>query len=122
LDFNTPKDGLSIFQNNNIYNLDYYQSNADQGLARVSKKEEDMGKFRIPSLRNVAVTAPYMHDGSMENLSKVIQHYANCEIENSNLSRFVIMDKERTQLISFLETLTDSSWNQKKLFNKPIRN
>ena len=84
-----------------------------------------MGKFRVPTLRNIALTAPYMHDGSIETLNDVIDHYArggrlleqgdNTGDGSKNpyksklVSGFNITPQERKDLLSFLYVLTDSS-------------
>lgn len=68
----------SAFQNNGLYNLDgqgaYPRGN--RGLYEITGVANDMGRFRPPTLRNVELTAPYMHDGSLATLEDVIRHYA----------------------------------------------
>lgn len=82
------------------------------GIHAHTGREEDMGKFRVPTLRNIALTAPYMHDGSMATLEEVIRHYeaggrtAN-PAKTSILRPFTLSDAERADLIAFLESLTD---------------
>jgi len=102
------------FANNGLYD-DY----KDIGRALITQKTDDQGKFRIPSLRNVAVTAPYMHDGSVATLAEVIQHYADGtsthKNKDSRLQGFTISKEETEQLISFLLSLTDSQFNDKYL-------
>lgn len=94
------------FQNNGLY--DTYQ---DQGRKRVTSLPEDEGKFRVPSLRNIALTAPYMHDGSLPDLSAVLDHYTSGGSQHPNKSEhirpFALSDQERQQLIRFLQSLTD---------------
>ena len=67
-----------MFHNTALYNLDgegaYPETNS--GLHRVTGQAADMGKFRAPTLRNIALTAPYMHDGSLATLEEVLDHYA----------------------------------------------
>ena len=70
------------------------------------------GRFRAPSLRNIAVTAPYMHDGSMATLEEVIDHYAaGGRMEDPDkspiLRKFHLSDDERRDLVEFLKSLTD---------------
>ena len=85
----------------------------DQGRGRITLKPEDEGKFKTPSLRNVALTAPFMHDGSLATLKEVIDHYAsggeNHQNRDSMITGFEISEKEKQQLIQFLESLTDTS-------------
>jgi len=84
----------------------------NRGLAEQTGRPEDIGKFRPPSLRNVAVTAPYMHDGSIATLEAVIDHYAaGGKLAHPNKSRilrpFHLTSNERSDLVEFLKSLTD---------------
>jgi cytochrome c peroxidase len=84
----------------------------NRGLYEHTKRPEDTGKFRAPSLRNIAVTAPYMHDGSLATLDDVIGHYAaGGRMEHPNKSTilrpFKLTDSDRRDLIEFLKSLTD---------------
>jgi cytochrome c peroxidase len=84
----------------------------NRGLFEQTRREEDIGKFRAPSLRNIAVTAPYMHDGSLAGLEEVLDHYASGgRFDHPNRSRtlrpFWLTEGERRDLIEFLESLTD---------------
>lgn len=91
---------------------------ADNGVEEVTKQGADAGRFKIPSLRNVALTAPYMHDGRFTTLDEVIEHYKDgiqdhpaldARLRNPDGSprRFQITDQERKAIIAFLNTLTD---------------
>jgi cytochrome c peroxidase len=84
----------------------------NRGLYEQTQRAEDMGKFRAPSLRNVALTAPYMHDGSLATLGDVIDHYAaGGRFADPNKSRilhgFTVTAEEKRDLIEFLKSLTD---------------
>ena len=84
----------------------------NRGLYEQTQRTEDTGKFRVPTLRNIAVTAPYMHDGSLETLDAVIEHYAaGGKFDSPNKTRilhpFTITDGEKHDLIEFLKSLTD---------------
>jgi cytochrome c peroxidase len=86
----------------------------NRGLAEQTGKPEDVGKFRPPSLRNIAITAPYMHDGSLATLEDVIDHYAaGGRMNHPNKSRilrpFRLSAPERADLIEFLRSLTDDA-------------
>ncbi|WP_417309075.1 hypothetical protein [Devosia sp.] len=114
--------------NNGLYNLggtgDYPRTGT--GLHEFTGRNEDMGRFRTPSLRNVWVTAPYFHDGSAATLDDVIDHYAhggrvipdgpNAGDGSKNpykdplIIGFGITDAEKSDLIAFLESLTDQSF------------
>lgn len=115
------------FHNNGLYNIDgngaYPSENT--GLYDMTGERRDMGRFKAPTLRNVAVTAPYMHDGSMATLDDVIAHYERGgrlieEGDNAGDGRrspyksefirgFEITDEERADLIAFLHSLTDET-------------
>jgi len=84
----------------------------NRGLFEYTQRVEDTGKFRPPTLRNIALTAPYMHDGSMATLEDVIDHYAaGGKMEHPNksriLRRFRITESEKHDLVEFLKALTD---------------
>jgi cytochrome c peroxidase len=84
----------------------------NRGIYEHTERTEDIGKFRAPSLRNVAVTGPYMHDGSLATLDEVIEHYAaGGKLDHPNksriLRRFSITDADKRDLIEFLKSLTD---------------
>ena len=112
------------FHNTGLYNIDgngqYPKEN--QGLYEVTGNPEDMGKFRAPTLRNIEVTAPYMHDGSIATLEDAIRkHYAIGGMAamvnqkpNPNKSEFItgffISDDEIKDLVNFLKSLTDKEF------------
>lgn len=81
------------------------------------------GRFRTPTLRNVAVTAPYMHDGRFATLDAVIDHYASggapSPTRNTLIRGFAITPDEKSDLVSFLESLTDTSFLECPLFSDP---
>jgi cytochrome c peroxidase len=100
---------------NSIYaNIGLYREYPDTGRARITGKPEDSGKFRVPSLRNVALTAPYMHDGSMKTLEDVVRFYETGGHPHRNLdpdiAPFSLSDEERSDVIHFLESLTDTAF------------
>jgi cytochrome c peroxidase len=102
------------FHNTGLYNLPGLLSfPADNtGLHAHTKQIEDVGKFRVPTLRNIAVTAPYMHDGSIATLDEVIDHYSAGgrtpnPARSTGLKPFTLTAEERRDLIAFLESLTD---------------
>ncbi|MFN8244274.1 MAG: di-heme enzyme [Ferruginibacter sp.] len=128
----------SIYFNTGLYNIgnqDRYPPD-DKGLAAFSGRPEDDGKFKVPSLRNVALTAPYMHDGSVNTLAEVITLYedggrlisngpaAGDGRKNSHknpfISGFRLSEEERKNLLSFLFSLTDSSILSNARFQNPF--
>jgi cytochrome c peroxidase len=96
--------------NNGLY-LDYGK---DKGRFRINLDSADIGKFKIPSLRNSELTFPYMHDGSLESLDKVIEHYSKGgkkhPLQDKRIVPFELTIKERKQLTMFLKSLTDTSY------------
>lgn len=91
----------------------YKDYGTDQGRYRINGLEKEKGTFKVPGLRNVSLTAPYMHDGSMLTLKDVIMHYAKGGVSFSNKSNIIkpfrLNNLEISQLESFLRTLTDTS-------------
>lgn len=83
----------------------------DAGRMRITLQESDRGKFKVPTLRNIALTAPYMHDGGMATLEEVIDHFASGGLPHPNRSPlmhpFTLTPEERGDLIAFLNALTD---------------
>lgn len=102
------------FSNNQFENNGLYVVYPDTGRARITLRPEDSGKFRVPSLRNVEVTAPYMFDGSLASLGDVIDHYAAGGAGNHNQSPlvtgFLLSQQDKDDLIAFLKTLTDTDF------------
>lgn len=115
------------FHNTGLYNIDGLGGfpAPNRGVYEVSLIASDMGKFRAPSLRNVAVTAPYMHDGSKATLEEVLDHYANGgtvitsgpyagdgranPYKSDLISRINLTAQDKADLIAFLKTLTDDT-------------
>ncbi len=83
----------------------------DPGRERITLQPEDRGKFKVPTLRNVALTAPYLHDGSMSTLEEVVEHFANGGVNDPNKDPLVtprsLSAQEKADLVSFLRALTD---------------
>jgi cytochrome c peroxidase len=120
-------DGLG-FENNGLdeeYN--------DQGRYIITGNDHDKGKFRIPTLRNIAVTAPYMHDGRFKTLKEVLDHYNEHVKNHPNLSPLIaeasntpngkkldLTEKEKNDIIAFLNTLTDTNFLNNPNFSNPF--
>jgi len=102
----------SLFTDNGFHNLgvgydgQYY---ADSGRYQVTGLEEDKGKFKTPTLRNISKTGPYMHDGSIETLIEVIEFYNDGGRPNPNLDRKIkpleLSQREMQDLVNFLKIL-----------------
>ena len=122
------------FFNNGLYNLDADGSypKGNEGLFDITDDPADKGKFKPPSLRNIAVTAPYMHDGSIATLEEVVEHYARGGRllesgdgkDNPNKSNFLrgfeINAQEKEDLIAFLHALTDNELLTNPAFSDPF--
>lgn len=104
------------FQNNGLY-AEY----PDEGRARLTQKEEDIALFKVPSLRNIELTAPYMHDGSFQTLVEVIEHYDSGGHSHFNQSALVrpleLSSQEKDDLLAFLHSLTDQNFITNKNFS-----
>jgi cytochrome c peroxidase len=123
--------------NNGLYNVDgqgAYPSN-NTGLTEFTGLARDMGAHKAPTLRNIALTAPYMHDGSIGTLGEVIDHYARggrlitsgpnagdgklSPLKNGFVKGFTLTPEEKGDLIAFLESLTDSTFITNPKFANP---
>lgn len=107
-------DTYALFTDNKFHNIgvgvDFGQV-TDPGLFAVTHKESDRGLFKTPSLRNIALTAPYMHDGSLKDLKQVMDFYIGAGNSNPNLDKQIrVLDflsgQERADLLAFLNSLT----------------
>jgi cytochrome c peroxidase len=119
------KQAHALFANTGLYDLDgrgAYPA-SDRGLIEVTHRAADMGKFKVPTLRNVALTAPYMHDGSLLNLDAVLDHYVRGGHKNALQDRrvrpFVLSPAERVDLLEFLASLTDREFVENPEFSDP---
>ena len=119
----------------NVSNADHYPA-TDPGLQAITGKAADNGKFRIPTLRNVALTAPYFHDGSVASLEEVIDIYAAGgrniitgpqvgngqvnKLKDKRIKGFSISPEEKSALIDFLYALSDSTIFSNPNFQNPF--
>ncbi len=106
------------FSNNDFMNNGLDKEFKDLGYGEFTKQAFDNGKFKVPSLRNVAVTFPYMHDGRFATLEDVVEHY-NSGVVNSptidpNMHSFEsglnLSNQNKIDLVNFLKTLTDDEF------------
>lgn len=101
------------FSDNRPHNNASELFNEDIGYAQVTGEDADVGKFITPTLRNVALTAPYMHAGQLKTLREVVQHYNEGGQPNPNADALMrplgLTDQEVTDLVAFLNTLTDDT-------------
>lgn len=105
----------------------------DEGLGAVTGNARDDGKFKVPSLRNIGVTAPYMHDGRFATLLEVVEHYNSGVQAHPNLDprlrggpgnpqprRLNLSDEDQQALVAFLNTLTDEAFLTDEKFSNPF--
>jgi cytochrome c peroxidase len=103
------------FKNIGLYNEKELN---DAGLYNITKKETDKGKFKTPGLRNIAVTAPYMHNGMFKTLEEVVEYYNNpkknvenpINIDDALKKPLGLNEREKKDLVAFLKTLTDKKY------------
>jgi len=104
-----------LFTDNSYRNNGLDETFMDSGRFRITNINSDMGKFKVPSLRNIELTYPYMHDGRYETLEKVLNHYSS-EIKQSATLDPVLTNgialsiTEKAQIIAFLKALTDKEF------------
>lgn len=125
------------FHNTGLYNLDgrgAYPAN-NTGVYEITHNPQDMGRFKAPTLRNIALTAPYMHDGSVPTLEAAIAHYAaggrtistgpyagvgrDSPLKSNFIQGFELTHQERQDLLAFLNALTDESFIHNPRFSDP---
>ncbi len=111
----TVEDKFALFTDQKFHNigvgLNAEGELADLGRYDVTRREEDRGAFRTPTLRNVAETAPYMHDGSLKTLKDVVDFYVGGGSSNPHLDKEIrplshLTRQDREDLVAFLESLT----------------
>ncbi len=96
----------------------------DEGRKMISLLPADLGRFKVPSLRNVALSPPYMHDGRLLDLSAVIEHYSGAISEAADpplpVGGFGYSEQEKAALLEFLHAFTDPGFIENELFHEPF--
>lgn len=114
---------LPNFTNYAFENNGYFATYPDPGRARVTLDPSEIGTFKVPSLRNIALTGPYMHDGTVGTLSEIIDQYAaggTGYVNQSPLIQpFSLTPDQKADLLAFLASLTDTEFLQNPAFGKP---
>jgi cytochrome c peroxidase len=131
-------DETVAYHNTGLYNVsgDGSYPSADRGLFDVTRAPADMGRFKAPTLRNIAVTAPYMHDGSMATLDAVLDHYAaggrviasgpnagdgrRSPHKSELVPGFRLTAEQKRDLLAFLDSLTDRAFLTNPAFADPF--
>jgi cytochrome c peroxidase len=115
-----------LYMNNG---LDTDAEFTDMGREEVTADPADRAKFKVPTLRNIAVTPPYMHDGRFQTLEEVIDHYnsgikasstADITVLNTKDTGLFLTDQDKQDLINFLHTLTDETFLNKPEYQSPF--
>ncbi len=127
------------FHNTGLYNLDGKGAfpEGNRGIYELSGRPQDMGMFRAPSLRNVAVTAPYMHDGSIADLEGVLDFYAGhgreiesgafkgdgrkSPLKDQRIDKIDLNAQDKADIIAFLHTLTDHEFLSNPRYADPFK-
>jgi cytochrome c peroxidase len=115
-----------LFTNNEYINNGLtVNRSGDEGRKNITNRVDDLGKFRVPSLRNIAKTKPYMHDGRFQTLDNVIEYYRTGIHNSPTLSPTLvngisISDSEKADLLAFLNTLTDETLLHDLRFASPF--
>lgn len=137
------KDGLKLFRQNcgschegELFTNFSFRNNGlvplkadDQGRYEVTKNEADRYKFKVPSLRNLTFTAPYMHDGRYKTLGEVMEHYTDKVVVSQTLDPLLkgtggkpglnLTEVEKEQIIAFLRALSDNNFIKNTSFSDP---
>ncbi|MGH1365763.1 MAG: cytochrome-c peroxidase [Calditrichia bacterium] len=121
-----------LFTTREPFNIGLDRNGGDPGVGGVTGNPQEIGLFKVGSLRNVAETAPYMHDGRFETLNRVVNHYNNGIEAHPNLSeqlrnpasgaprRLGLNRNERDALVAFLRTLSDNNFLSEEKFSNPF--
>lgn len=122
-----PKNYMELFHNNGLDSIP-----KDAGIETLTGQSGDRGRFKVPTLRNIALTGPYMHDGRFKTLDEVVDHYSEHIQESASLSAFLrgesnivggrslkLQPHEKKELIAFLNMLTDTGFVTNSNFSDP---
>jgi cytochrome c peroxidase len=132
--------GTDNFVPNNIFNNGLEFPYVDLGVGGITGQPQDQGVFKVPSLRNIELTAPYMHDGRFATLEQVVEFYNSGVVDNPNLPpplrfppppgsppgisgpvrRLNLSGDQKAALVAFLKTLTDTNVTTDVKFSDPF--
>lgn len=129
-----PTDGNGLmtkfaFSNNGLDSIYKATDYKDKGRGAITGNGKDNGKFKVPSLRNIALTAPYMHDGRFKTLDEVLDFYSTGVHMSANIDSKMgyayqkgvkLSNEEKKDIKAFLNTLTDSIFINKKEYSNPF--
>lgn len=126
-----PLGTIRDFSNNGLDMVTDANNYKDKGFGQITKSAKDVGKFKIPSLRNILFTAPYMHDGRFKTLEEVINFYSeeikpcvniDSRMEYAHQGGPKLTVDEKRKIITFLKTLSDSVFILNSEFANPFKN
>ena len=120
------------FTNNKYMNngLDSQSEWTDMGYFETTGLDGDRARFKVPSLRNIAVTPPYMHDGRFETLEEVVDHYTHGVKDSPTIDDIMqynldpglpLTDQDKADLVAFMKTLTDESFLTNEEYSDPFK-
>ena len=112
-----------LFTDNSYRNNGLDETFVDSGRFHITNINSDMGKFKVPTLRNIELSYPYMHDGRFESLEEVLSHYTNGVKQSGTLDPTLanginLSATEKTQIVAFLKTLTDIEFTKDERFKE----
>lgn len=99
-----------MLTNEGFFNNGTFLPGGDTGRQRVTGRSGDIGKFKVPGLRNIESSAPYMHDGSLPTLEAVVDHYDRGGLGDVTIEPLSLSADEKADLVAFLRALTDSEF------------
>jgi cytochrome c peroxidase len=124
---------MGTFRNNGLDSITDVNNFKDKGRGAITGNLSDYGRFKVPSLRNVELSAPYMHDGRFKTLDEVLDHYNAGGKPSPTTDHFMArkqfeayggklgLDKQDKQdIINFLKTLTDTAFIHDKRYSNPF--
>ena len=117
------------FENDKYMNNGLDATFADEGRGNVTQDPADNGKFKVTSLRNIALTAPYMHDGRFNTLEEVVEHYnsgiiasptLDPALEQTREKGLFLTEQDKKDLVAFMKTLTDKELTTNPKYSSPF--
>lgn len=121
---NGPLLTVDDYFNNGLESVATLNDFPDKGRGEVTGVIYDNGKFRVPSLINIELTAPYMHDGRFTTLEEVVEHYNSgghyAENLDPNIRPLQLTEQQKAEILAFMRTFTDTTFRQDPLFASPF--
>ena len=127
---NAPRQSVFFYlQSAAVNGVDSQEKDDDPGVGEITKEKTDVGKFKVPSLRNIELTGPYMHDGRFHTLDQVIEHYnwsvrphpnIDPRLEDFAANGMALPEREKVALTKFLLTLTDHELLKDPRYSNPF--